>query len=236
METVEDKGVIRITRTPRLGLHPFCPPACVERATTEGGPHEEARTGGCAPGGARHSRRQRNGLGRACFGEWLEYTISDPAGDTLKISPGNAPTPAYLDIIGVAVTRHGTSFEFSVDLAARVPSQPVLVNGVNQYAWFWFLNTDPTTFPSGYPRPPSLTGDRPSQVETRCLHRSDSASTPLTYRRIVGAETIDDPASFGFRSNTRVYQGLPWTEGFSDPDGAPSTAPGTPGYFVAWPS
>ena len=48
----------------------------------------------------------------------LSSTISDPAGDTLKISPGNAPTPAYLDIIGVAVTRHGTSFEFSVDLAA----------------------------------------------------------------------------------------------------------------------
>ena len=53
----------------------------------------------------------------------LSSPISDPAGDTLKISPGNAPTPAYLDIIGVAVTRHGTSFEFSVDLAARVPSQ-----------------------------------------------------------------------------------------------------------------
>ena len=81
-------------------------------------------------------------------------TISDPAGDTLKISPGNTPTPAYLDIIGVAVTRHGGSFEFSMDLAAPVPSQPLLVNGVNQYAWFWALDTDPTTFPTGYPRVP----------------------------------------------------------------------------------
>lgn len=35
-------------------------------------------------------------------------------------------------------------------------ARPVLVNGVNQYAWFWFLNTDPTTFPSGYPRVPGF--------------------------------------------------------------------------------
>lgn len=185
-------------------------------------------------------------------------TVSDPAGDTLKISPGNTPTPAYLDIIGVAVTRHGGSFEFSMDLAAPVPSQPLLVNGVNQYAWFWALDTDPTTFPTGYPRVPgwgtpgefalwvawdgvqftaSIVDRRPT------LTGGDSVFTPVGFSlnaahisAFVDAAIIDDPASFGFRANIRAYQGLPGTEGFSDVDGAPNTAPGTPGYFVAWPS
>lgn len=185
-------------------------------------------------------------------------TISDPAGDTLKISPGNMPTPAYLDIIGVAVTRHGGSFEFSMDLAAPVPSQPLVVNGVNQYAWFWVLDTDPTIFPTGYPRVPGwgTAGEfalwvawdgvqfTASIVDRRpTLTGGDSVFTPVGFSlkaahvsAFVDAETIDDPASFGFRANTRAYQGLPGTEGFSDLDGAPSTAPGTPGYFVAWPS
>jgi hypothetical protein len=185
-------------------------------------------------------------------------TISDQAGDALKISPGNAPTPAYLDIIGVSVARHGSSFEFSVDLAAPVPSQPLLVDGVNQYAWFWFLNTDPTTFPSGYPRVPGF-GTAPefalwvawdgvqftaSIVDRRpTLRGGDSVFTPVGFSlnaahvsAFVDAGTIGDPGSFGFRAQTRAYQGLPGTEGFSDPDGAPNTAPGTPGYFVAWPS
>ena len=134
----------------------------------------------------------------------------------------------------------------------------MLVNGVNQYAWFWFLNTDPTTFPSGYPRTPaSFTAPEfalwvawdgvqftASIVDRRpTLTGGDSVFTPVGFSlnaahtsAFVDAETIDDPASFGFRSNTRAYQGLPGTEAFTDPDGAPSTPPGTPGYFVAWPS
>jgi hypothetical protein len=185
-------------------------------------------------------------------------TISDPAGDTLKISPGNTPTPAYLDIIGVAVTRQRGSFEFSMDLAAPVPSQPLLVNGVNQYAWFWFLDTNPTTFPTGYPRVPGF-GTAPefalwvawdgvqftaSIVDRRpTLTGGDSVFTPVGFSlnaahvsAFVEAGIIDEPASFGFRGHTRAYQGLPGTEGFSDPDRAPNTDPGTPGYFVGWPS
>ena len=185
-------------------------------------------------------------------------TVSDPTGDTLKIRPGSTPAPAYLDIIRVAVRRQGGSFEFSMDLAAPVPSQPLLVNGVNQYAWFWFLDTDPTTFPTGYPRVPGF-GTAPefalwvawdgvqftaSIVDRRpTLTGGDSVFTPVRFSlnaahvsAFVDAGTIDDPASFGFRGQTRAYYGLPGTEGFSNPDGAPNADPGTPGYFVAWPS
>lgn len=183
-------------------------------------------------------------------------SVSDPVGDTLEIS-GPGSTPAYLDIVRGAVTKKGKSFEFSVDLAAPV-GQPLLVNGVMQYAWLWGLDTDPTTFPTGYPRAPGIPtspefalwvawdGVRFTAfiVDRRpTLTGGESVFTPVGFSvndaqvsAFVDARVIDDPASFGFRVSTRASKGPPGTEGFLYPDGAPNADPGTPGYFVAWPS
>jgi hypothetical protein len=183
-------------------------------------------------------------------------SVSDPVGDALEFnSLGSAP--AYLDIVKGAVTKHGRSFEFSMNLAAPV-SEPPLANGVMQYSWFWFLDTDPTTFPTGYPRVPGIPTApefalwvawdgvqfTASIVDRRpTLTGGESVFTPVGFSvndaqvsAFVDAGIIGDPARLGFRVHTRAYIGPPGTEAFVDPDRAPNTAPGTPGYFVAWPS
>jgi hypothetical protein len=79
--------------------------------------------------------------------------VSDPVGDTFKIS-GPGSTPSYLDIATAEVTKQGENFEFSMGLAAPVPSKPALVPRVRQFWWFWALEADPATFPTGFPRAP----------------------------------------------------------------------------------
>ena len=52
-------------------------------------------------------------------------TVFDPVGDTTEIgAPGT--TPAFLDIVRVAITKQSERFGFSMTLGAPVPDQPVL--------------------------------------------------------------------------------------------------------------
>jgi hypothetical protein len=184
-------------------------------------------------------------------------TVSDPVGDTARIS-GNVSAPAYLDIVEVPVTKQGGVFEFSMDLAAPVPNEPLLVSGAKQWVWEWLLDTDPTTFPTGYPRVPQLhshpefalivewdQGPFTAFIVDRrpTLTGGEPVFTPIEFSVndehvsvFVEAEIIDDPVSFGFRGVTRAWRGPAETEAFVNVDGAPNAAPDSPGYFVAWPS
>ena len=187
----------------------------------------------------------------------VSTTVSDLVGDTVEIS-GPGSTPAYLDIVGASVTRTDGGFEFSTDLAVAVPEKPLLAHGAREYWWAWWLDTDLTTFPTGFPRTPGMhvapefalwvawNGDQFTAfiVDRRpTLTGGESVITPVGFSvndarvsAFVDAEIIDDPASFAFRAGTRTYRGLPGTEGYVNSDGAPNAAPGTAAYFVAWPS
>ncbi|HUP18264.1 MAG TPA: hypothetical protein VM848_19720 [Acidimicrobiia bacterium] len=177
-------------------------------------------------------------------------TVFDPVGDTTKIgAPGT--TPAFLDIIRVEVSKQSQSFEFSMTLAAPVPDQPVLPKQVKEFEWFWPIDTDPATFPFGFPRAPGLAFppefllavawdgidysafviDRPPNLER--WHARDHAGRHqcrATVTAVVDVTTLDDPASFGFSGYTRAWFGPRGTEGFAFAD-----VVGNPGVFHPWP-
>ena len=67
---------------------------------------------------------------------------------------GPGSTPAYLDVVSGVVAKKQGVFTFSTRVAAPVPAHPVLPSGVAEISWWSHLDTDPTTFPNGFPRGP----------------------------------------------------------------------------------
>jgi hypothetical protein len=179
-------------------------------------------------------------------------TVLDPLGDTARID-GAGSTPGFLDIASVSITKQGSGFGFSMTLAAPVPGRPVLPNQVKEIWWMWALDTDPTTFPSGFPRAPGqafppefavvLSWDGTDftafVVDRRAtLSGGEPVLTPIAFA--VGGSTVtaslpsavvDDPATFSFSALTRAWKGGSGTEGFTFTDYL-----GTPGTFHPWPS
>ena len=179
-------------------------------------------------------------------------TVLDPLGDTARID-GPGSTPAFLDIASVSVTRQAGRFEFSMTVAAAVPRQPVLPNQVKEIWWMWALDTDPTTFPSGFPRAPgqafppefavavswdgtdftgflvdrrpTLSGGEPLLTPVAFAVRGTTVTTSLD------VAVVEDLATFRFSALTRAWKGGSGTEGFTFTDYL-----GTPGTFHPWPS
>jgi hypothetical protein len=178
--------------------------------------------------------------------------LTDVVGDSADIS-GPRSTPAYLDIVSVSVGKHGGRFEFSTTVAAAVPDRPVLPSGVKEAWWFWPLDTDPTTFPFGFPRGPGLAfppelllavtwngqAFRAFVVDRRpTLMGGEHITTPVPFQirdatvtSFLDASIAGDPARFGTLGYTRVWFGPPGTEGFEFTD-----VTGTPGVFATWPA
>jgi len=83
----------------------------------------------------------------------------DPAGDAFfaaVVEPQRAPD--YLDLIGGEVTLQDGIFIFNFTLADPVPDDPDVpqANGANGLiVWQWVIDTDPTTFPPGFPLQPN---------------------------------------------------------------------------------
>ena len=179
-------------------------------------------------------------------------TVLDPVGDTAAIS-GPGSSPPFLDIVSVTVAKRAAQFEFSMAMAAPVPAQPVLPQKVKEIWWMWALDTDPTTFPFGFPRAPgqsfppefavavSWNGTQFTAfvVDRRpTLSGGESLATTVALEvrdtkvtTFVDALTIEDPANFQFSALTRAWKGGPGTEGFTFTDYT-----GSPGTFHPWPS
>lgn len=85
--------------------------------------------------------------------------VVDPTGDVS--SKGND----YQDIVRVEITKVGRNFVFVMELAAPLPDNPPVPPGSDMILWELVLDTDPTTFPAGYP----FTG--PSYFEFVVEHR-----------------------------------------------------------------
>jgi hypothetical protein len=179
-------------------------------------------------------------------------TVTDPVGDTADVA-GPGSTPASMDIVTVAITKQAGRFEFSLTLAAPIPDRPVLPPQVKESWWFWPIDTDPDTYPFGFPRGPGLAfppefllavawdgvGYGAFVVDRRpTLSAGAHVLTPVAFKvkdakvsAFVEVATLGDPASFGFSGYTRAWFGPPGTEGFTFTDVA-----GTPGVFHPWPS
>jgi hypothetical protein len=179
-------------------------------------------------------------------------TVPDPVGDTAAIS-GPGSTPPFLDMVSITVAKHAGRFEFSMAVAAPVPALPVLPPKVKEIWWMWALDTDPTTFPFGFPRAPgqsfppefavavSWDGTRFTAfvVDRRpTLSGGESQTTAVAFEvrdttvtTFVDPSTIEDPAGFRFSALTRAWKGGAGTEGFTFTDYA-----GIQGTFHPWPS
>lgn len=72
--------------------------------------------------------------------------VDDPVGDFLDIEG-----QPYQDIVKATVTITRRQFLFVMDLAAPVPLAPKLPPKVLLAFWGWGVDTDPSTFPVGYP-------------------------------------------------------------------------------------
>ena len=61
--------------------------------------------------------------------------------------------PDYLDLTGGEITLQGGIFIFKLTVAGPVPDEPFAPQG-RVIDWFIGIDTDPTTFPTGFPNPP----------------------------------------------------------------------------------
>ncbi len=68
----------------------------------------------------------------------------------LNVDPQEAPD--YLDLIGGEITLQGGIFIFKLTVAGLVPDEPFEPQG-RLIDWFIGIDTDPTTFPTGFPGP-----------------------------------------------------------------------------------
>jgi hypothetical protein len=87
--------------------------------------------------------------------------VTDPAGDADKAAQ------AYQDIVRAEITKQGTNFVFIMTLAAPVPDNPSLPSWADVLAWEFWLDTDPTAFPVGYP----FTKNTANLLEFEIQHR-----------------------------------------------------------------
>jgi hypothetical protein len=158
----------------------------------------------------------------------LTSTATDPEGD-LTLFPSCDPLgcQAYQDIIRVETTKRGGVFVLSMQVAAPIPESPSLQEGVKQITWDWALDTDPDTFPAGFPLPPSNSLDHEfivwvvwdghrfaAQLVDRrpLLTGGDVILTSVPFKiknteiTVILDETlIDDPPAFDWRSGTTIY-------------------------------
>ncbi len=82
----------------------------------------------------------------------------DPEGDAfininLNVDPQEAPD--YLDLRRGEITLQGGIFIFKLRVEGLVPDEPFEPQG-RSIEWFIGIDTDPTTFPTGFPNPPGL--------------------------------------------------------------------------------
>jgi len=171
--------------------------------------------------------------------------VTDPVGDVKKQVPG------YQDVAQASMSQKDHSFVFSMDLAAAIPASPP-VNPGTSLEWDGCFDTDPSTFPQGFPVPPGQPSPCEFYVGTfwdgtsffailidrRPLLSGGQAITTSVPFTVSGAEvtaTVDsalvgDPSCCGWLAFTYTLKGPIGSEGFTPVDFAPDVG------FASWPS
>ena len=102
-------------------------------------------------------------------------SVVDPSGDAAFQAPG------FIDIVNADATVVGDTIRFRMSVAASIPAAPPLPPpGTNQIHWDFPVDSDPSTFPAGYPYP-SASGQAMTIVEIASVKAKTSAAEAWLY-------------------------------------------------------
>lgn len=185
----------------------------------------------------------------------LTSAVTDPEGDVVG-GNGAGGGRAYQDIVRAEITKRGTSFVLTMEMAGAIPETPELPGGIKLLTWTWRLNPDLQTFPAGFPHAPGIPAPPEYMVQilwdgmgffaqlidrTPLLAGGDAILTPLAFRitrgefkTSVDAGMIGDPSTFRWSVETQNWTGPLGTEGWLFLDVAPALDAGEPP--ATWPS
>ena len=123
--------------------------------------------------------------------------LEDPEGDTFLVQGA----PDYMDLIRGEVSLQSGIFLFKFEVAGPVPDEPDLEPPGMVISWEWLLDTDPATFPSGFPVPPGFS-DR-VEFDILVLWDGTQFDAILVDRRpsLFGEEVIVTPIPFNIEGN-----------------------------------
>jgi hypothetical protein len=130
--------------------------------------------------------------------------VEDPLGDAfifLNLLAGETQrAPDYLDVIRGEVTLQGGFFIFKFTVAGPVPDEPFGPRGMT-INWAWLIDTDPATFPPGFPLAPPVTDFNEFDVDI--LWDGTDFSAIFIDRRpsLVGEDAIVTPIPFNIDGN-----------------------------------
>ena len=126
----------------------------------------------------------------------------DPEGDAFIffnfVEPQRAPD--YLDLIRGEVTLQGGIFDFKLTVAEPVPDEPYVPQG-RVLSWAFLIDTDPATFPTGFPVSPL--GAIPYEFIVYVLWDGTEFDAILLDRRpgLLGEDAIVTPIPFNIDGN-----------------------------------
>ena len=126
----------------------------------------------------------------------------DPEGDAFIIFDFVEPSraPDYLDLIRGEITLQGGIFIFKLTVAGPVPDEPFVPQG-RVIDWFIGIDTDPNTFPTGFPTPPQSA--HPCEFDVDIFWDGTDFDAILIDRRpsLVGEDAIVTPIPFNIDGN-----------------------------------
>lgn len=181
----------------------------------------------------------------------LTSVVTDPAGDWVEVEG-----QAYQDVVKAEITKWGTTFVLTMEMAGPIPETPELAGGIKLLTWTWRVNPNPETFPAGFPGPPGKPAPPEYMVQilwdgtgffaqlidrTPLLTGGDAIVTPLSFRirrgefeTSVDASMIGDPSTFWWSVETQHWTAPLGSEGSKILDVAPDLHLGQPP--ATWPS
>ncbi len=86
----------------------------------------------------------------------LSSVLVDPEGDAFVAGNLQRPGEPFQDIVRAEISLRDGRFEFRLRVAADIPARPALPPGVMLFEWAWFVSTDHSTSPAGYPFAPGF--------------------------------------------------------------------------------
>ncbi len=170
--------------------------------------------------------------------------VTDPQGDAVASDGSGIRGEAYQDIVTAEVCKIGGGFFFAMNVAGSLPTEP---GEVVLQEWSWNINSDPATFPAGYPFPDGAAAPPEFIVQVLWNGRAFAASvidrrpllagrdvriTPapfhiegMTIKVWVGAGVLGKPETFTWIGRTNNWPEPPGTSQPQTLDRAPDAAP-----------
>jgi hypothetical protein len=173
--------------------------------------------------------------------------VTDPQGDAVASDGSGVRGEPYQDIVRAEVCKKGGRFVFVMDVGGPLPAGPVGPGETILQEWSWNINSDPATFPAGFPFPDGSAAPpefivwvlwdgrtfTASVIDRRpLLAGRDARITPApfhiegaTVKVWVGAGLLGKPEAFAWIARTNNWPSPPGTSDPQTLDRAPDAAP-----------